>query len=55
MFRRILDFFGFDIIYFCEWGEYTHRYDGIDYTMGRPIHKNMSIAPPWAKIKIVER
>jgi len=29
--------------------EWTQRYNGIDYSMGRPVHKNMSVAPPWAK------
>lgn len=28
---------------------WTARYDSIDAMMGRPIHKGMSVAPPWAK------
>lgn len=29
-----------------QWG---CRYDSIDRVMMRPIHKDMSVAPPWAK------
>lgn len=28
---------------------WSARYDVIDFNMGRPIHSNMSVAPPWAK------
>jgi hypothetical protein len=51
--RTLLRFFGYRIEYVCEWGTYSHRYDGIDFHMGRPIHKGMSVAPPWAKRRIV--
>ncbi len=50
--RRLLGWFGFGIAYECEWGAYTHRYDAIDVAMGRPIHAAMSVAPPWAKMRI---
>lgn len=29
--------------------QWDDRYDGIDRAMMRPIHKDMSVAPPWAK------
>ena len=51
--RKLLGLAGLEIQYVCEWGVYTHRYDSIDRHMGRPIHKDMSVAPPWAKLKIV--
>ena len=54
MLREILRLFGYKIEYVCEWGAYAYRYDGIDHTMRRPIHKDMSVAPPWAKRKIVK-
>ena len=53
MIRRLLALFGYRIEYVCEWGVYDYRYDGIDYAMGRPIHPQMSVAPPWAKRRIV--
>lgn len=53
MIRRLLSIFGLRIVYVCEWGSYSHRYDGIDRHMGRPIHAGMSVAPPWAKPRIV--
>lgn len=53
MTRRLLALLGLRIVYVCEWGTYDHRYDGIDHTMSRPIHKDMSVAPPWAKLRIV--
>ena len=52
MIRRLLKAIGLQIVYVCEWGTYTRRYDGIDYTMQRPIHSDMSVAPPWAKLRI---
>lgn len=54
MIDKILGFFGYKTEYYCEWGIYSHRYDGIDFTMSRPIHKQMSVAPPWAKSRIVK-
>jgi len=54
MLKKLLLFFGYKIEYVCEWGVYEFRYDGIDYTMSRPVHKNMSVAPPWAKRRIVK-
>lgn len=51
--RKLLALFGLRIEYICEWGAYAHRYDSIDHHMGRPIHKDMSVAPPWATMRIV--
>ncbi|MCJ1709260.1 hypothetical protein [Microbacterium sp. VKM Ac-2923] len=28
---------------------WSHRYDDLDRMAGRPIHRGMSVAPPWAK------
>ena len=55
MFWFILNLFGYKVIYFCEWGVYPHRYDSIDNQSMRPIHENMSVAPPWAEMKIVKK
>lgn len=54
MLSTILKLFGFKIIYVCEWGEYDSRYDAIDRMMTRPIHPQMSTAPPWSRMKIVK-
>ena len=53
MIKYILAIFGKMIVYRCEWGDYEYRYDAIDRMMGRPIHMMMSVAPPWAEMKIV--
>ena len=55
MMRKILNMIGLDICYVCQWGVYSHRYDGIDAYAGRPIHGQMSVAPPWAKMRIFRR
>lgn len=54
MIRRLLSVFGYRMVYVSEWGEHDFRYDGIDRAMGRPIHQGMSVAPPWAKRRIVK-
>ncbi len=46
--------FGYRIVYISEYGTHDSRYDSIDYTMGRPIHKDMGVAPPWAKRKFIK-
>lgn len=28
---------------------WSSRYDAVDRAMTRPIHRDMSVAPPWAK------
>lgn len=53
--RRLLSLLGLRIEYVCEWGRYDYRYDSIDYAVGRPIHPQMSVAPPWAKRRIVSQ
>lgn len=52
MIRSILQIFGFQITYVCEWGEYEYRYSGVDQMATRPIHRDMSVAPPWAKPRV---
>lgn len=52
MARRLLALFGLRIAYVCGWGEYSRRYDSIDAAMLRPIHRHMSVAPPWARMKL---
>lgn len=54
MITKILKLFGYKIMYVCGWGIYSYKYDTVDYWMTRPIHKNMSVAPPWAKMVIVK-
>jgi len=40
------------LVYVCTWGTYEYRYDSIDAISMRPIHRYMSVAPPWAKPKL---
>lgn len=54
MFRRLLSWFGYRVVYVSEYGTHDYRYDGIDRTMCRPIHPDMSIAPPWSQMRIVK-
>ena len=49
LFRNILGKFGYKIQYTYDSKIWDYKYDDIDYAMGRPIHYNMSVAPPWAK------
>lgn len=49
MIRTLLSWFGWEIVYVCSWGTYSRRYCMDDVNMNRPIHKDMSVAPPWAK------
>ena len=54
MINFILSLFGYKRIYYLPNGnKYNSRYDSIDLMMNRPIHKDMSVAPPWAKTKII--
>ena len=46
---------GFKVVYVCDWCEYESRYDALDRHMMRPIHRDMSTAPPWAKMKFVRK
>ena len=54
MFRKLMSLFGYRIEYVCEWGVYDSRYDSIDFHCNRPIHREMSVAPPWADMRIVK-
>lgn len=53
MLRWMLRLFGYRIVYLSKYGTHDTRYDSMDYMMGRPIHPDMSTAPPWARMKIV--
>lgn len=53
MLRKLLAKFGCRIEYVSEYGVHEFRYDSIDAQCGRPIHPSMSVAPPWAKRRIV--
>jgi len=50
--RRILELLGLEVVYVHRCGEWKHRYNGADFAMGRPVHRNMSVAPPGAKMVI---
>lgn len=50
--KRILALFGFEVVYVSEWGTHDTRYGSLERMMTRPIHKDMGIAPPWAKMVI---
>ena len=52
--RWIAKKFGYSIAYVCKWGVWEGRYDSIDNMMMRPIHENMSVAPPWARRVFLE-
>lgn len=51
--RWVLKQFGYKIVYECEWGACDYLYDTLDFQMCRPCHPDMSVAPPWASLKIV--
>lgn len=55
MISWFIGLFGFKIVYACDWGTFDSRYDSLDRHMGRPVHKDMTVAPPWAKMKIVRK
>jgi hypothetical protein len=48
----VLKLFGYRREYVCDWGVFDSRYDSTDYHMNRPIHPQMSVAPPWAKTRL---
>ena len=52
--RWILNLFGYRIEYKSKFGTHSHKYDSLDVMAARPIHKNMSVAPPWAIRQIVK-
>jgi hypothetical protein len=47
--RWFIDKAGYKFLYKDGKRFWTHRYDDIDAMMRRPIHENMSVAPPWAE------
>lgn len=49
MIRKLLNMLGYNVIYAHEWGVWSNRYSWSDMAMARPIHRNMSVAPPDAK------
>lgn len=53
MIRFVLRQFGFTICYKSNFGTHTYRYGILDRMMMRPIHRDMSVAPPWATRHIV--
>ena len=53
MIRFLLRQVGLEIVYKSNFGTHTHRYGVIDRIMMRPVHRDMSIAPPWAARHIV--
>lgn len=53
VFRWMLRKFGKKIVYQCEWGNFDYIYSVDDLAMCRPIHENMTVAPPWANAKIL--
>lgn len=60
MIRWLLGLFGYEIVYVARWVAggaayevtYASRYDALDAQMGRPIHSDMRVAPPWAEMRI---
>jgi hypothetical protein len=54
MINYILSKLGYKFVYVSNFGIHDSIYDSIDSQALRPIHKNMSIAPTWAKRRIVK-
>lgn len=60
MLRAFLKLFGYRMGYVSEYGWHRDKYDrwggfsnwGHDSHFNRPIHREMLVAPPWAKLKI---
>lgn len=52
MIRKLLTLFGYEIVYVHAWGEWEQCYSSVDQNMGRPVHKNMTVAPPGARMTI---
>ncbi len=49
MIRKLSRRLGFEIMYEDSRGLFTHRYGGLDFITGRPIHDGMSVAYPNAR------
>lgn len=54
MINTILKIFNYKVVYICSWGIYESRYSTIDYWAQRPIHPDVSVAPPWAAFKLIK-
>jgi hypothetical protein len=52
MIRRILGWFGYGVRYRDHQGLHKYRYNSLDFSMQRPIHRTMSVAMPSAKREI---
>lgn len=52
MIRGIIGFLGWRIDYVSSWGVHERRYSGLDFATIRPIHDGMSVAPPWARMRL---
>ena len=39
---------GYEIYYVSSYGIHSKIYDSTDLAALRPVHKDMSVAPPWA-------
>lgn len=48
MLRFLLRQVGIGIEYRSNFGTHLYRYDILDRITMRPIHREMSVAPPWA-------
>ena len=60
----LLALIGYEIVYVAVWTTvdevgsynvektYMTRYSALDAKMGRPIHIDMGVAPPWAKMRV---
>lgn len=55
MIRKLLAWLGYEVYYIHPWGTWDYRYTSIDAAMCRPIHSDMSVAPPTAKRVIARR
>ncbi len=51
----LLSWLDLKVVYESEFGLHEQRYDALDRQMCRPIHKDMRVAPPWARMRIVAR
>lgn len=50
--RKILSWFGLGIRYRDHRGTFSHRYNGLDFNTSRPLHDQMSVAYPSARLEI---
>lgn len=50
--RTLLGWLGLRVEYESDFGVHEFRYNSTDAAMQRPVHSNMSVAPPWARRRI---